>query len=166
MRFAASGQGTRVVRRVKIYTDGAADNTDSSRGAWAYVMVEKDGLIEKSGIAVCGNGNRLKMMAMIEAVQRVNDLESKPDEVILYSDSEYCVEAFSGRRQVRRHHRNADLVDRFRVIMQAFQREGITVRLEWIKRNRGDPFIGRARDVANTELKGDQECDTLYEFFA
>jgi ribonuclease HI len=150
--------------RVEIYTDGAADRA-SKRGGWAWVMRDKDEFIDKSGAETDTNVNRMKMTAMIHAAERLMGSRLKPDEVVFYSDCEYCIDVFSEKYQVLRHHRNYDLICRFIAGARVLEGRGTTVRLEWIKAGSGNPFIDRADAAARVEMAGKQASANLMGFF-
>jgi ribonuclease HI len=155
------------MKHLKIYTNGAADTANSSYGGWAYVMVEEENWVENSGRVSITNANRLKMTAMLQALESVIGRSSKPDEVILYSDSEYCIECFSGGRRVAHRHRHAELINPCLDIVLALQQARTTVRFKWLEKRIRDPFIGSALSIAKAELKGNEpESHNLWAFLA
>ena len=152
------------MKHLKIYTNGAADTANSSYGGWAYVMVEEENWVENSGRVSITNANRLKMTAMLKALESVIDRSSKPDEVILYSDSAYCIDCFSERRQVEHRHRHAKVINPCLDIVSVLELAGTSVR--WRKKRIGDPFMGTALSIAKKELKGNEpESHNLWALF-
>jgi ribonuclease HI len=141
------------MKRLEIYTDGAVDRV-SKRGGWAWVMLYKDELIEKSGAETDSNLNRMKMMAMIHSAEKLMGSRFKPDEATFYSDCEYCLYVFSEKHQAQRRHKNYDLIQRFMKDARFLESRGIAIRLESIKGSRRNPFNDRADAAARTEMAG------------
>jgi ribonuclease HI len=149
-----------------IYNGGAAGKADSTCGGWAYVMAMDEEWWEKSGRVSKANANRLEMTALLEALEDVSGMSPKPDEVIVYFNSAYCVDRFSEGRKVGRRHKNADLLNRCLAMVSVLQQAGTTVRFKWIKKRSPDPFMDRALSIANAEVNpADAKACNILETF-
>lgn len=78
---------------ISIYTDGSCDNVSSKKGACAYVVIEKNNMID-SGIKgyLYTTNNRMEMRAIILALEYCikNNVTAN-----IYTDSRYCVNGYN-----------------------------------------------------------------------
>ena len=78
------------MQKVKIYTDGACSGNPGP-GGWAAILIYKDTIKEISGGERNTTNNIMELTAIKEALKALK-VEC---EVELYSDSAYCVNAFT-----------------------------------------------------------------------
>lgn len=78
------------MQKVKIYTDGACSGNPGP-GGWAAILIYKDTIKEISGGEKNTTNNIMELTAIKEALKALK-VEC---EVELYSDSAYCVNAFT-----------------------------------------------------------------------
>lgn len=73
-----------------IFTDGGARG-NPGRGGWGYVYVVDDKIIKEGfGGADHTTNNRMELMAIIEALKAIGNVDT-----ILYSDSNICVQTYN-----------------------------------------------------------------------
>ena len=77
------------MKKVIIYTDGAC-SINPGPGGWGAILMYGSHKKEISGGDNSTTNNKMEMMAVIRALQQLNE----PCEVDLYSDSAYVVNAF------------------------------------------------------------------------
>jgi len=128
---------------VEIYTDGSFSH-QSKNGGWAIVVVKDDEVIDKKyGKVKHGSGpnvtsNRMELQAIIEALEYTND------DLVILSDSKYCVDGCNlwmknwkkqhWKRTVNKHVKNKDLWQR----IDSLLRDNVTIK--WIKGHNGNKF--------------------------
>jgi len=78
------------MKKVKIYTDGACSGNPGA-GGWAAVLIYNSKIKEVSGYDKNTTNNRMELFAIIQGVAMLKE----PCEVIIYSDSQYAVDAFN-----------------------------------------------------------------------
>ena len=78
------------MKRVEIYTDGACSGNPGI-GGWGSILIYKG--VEKiiSGGELSTTNNRMELTAIIKALEALKE----PCEVLIYSDSQYAVDAVS-----------------------------------------------------------------------
>ena len=76
------------MKKVEIYTDGACSGNPGA-GGWGSILIYKG--IEKiaSGGELSTTNNRMELTAIIEGLKCLKE----PCEVVIYSDSQYAVDA-------------------------------------------------------------------------
>ena len=78
------------MQQITIYTDGACSGNPGA-GGWGAILIYKDYLKEISGAEKETTNNRMELLAVIKALS----LLKKEQDVVLYSDSAYVVNAFN-----------------------------------------------------------------------
>jgi ribonuclease HI len=73
-------------KTIDVYTDGSSYNGE---GGWAYVIVNEDKNIEKSGKIKNSTNNIAEITAIYQAI-----LNTKED-IKIYTDSKYCIGCFT-----------------------------------------------------------------------
>lgn len=86
--------------KLRIYTDGACSGNPGP-GGWAMVFNKADSCQTYSGYELETTNNRMELMAVVEALKQIRKEEDELnvqgyDEVELYSDSAYVVNAING----------------------------------------------------------------------
>lgn len=80
-----------------IFTDGATSKNgqDGAKGGWAFSIYNENGewLIDGAGKEYNTTNNRMEMTAIIEGLFQIQPILKKEDQVVVYSDSAYCVNA-------------------------------------------------------------------------
>ena len=76
-------------KHVDIYTDGACSGNPGD-GGWAAILFYRNFRREVSGAERDTTNNRMELMAIIKGLGMLKE----PCEVTVYSDSQYCVDAF------------------------------------------------------------------------
>ena len=76
-------------KHVDIYTDGACSGNPGD-GGWAAILFYRNFRREVSGAERDTTNNRMELMAVIKGLGMLKE----PCEVTVYSDSQYCVDAF------------------------------------------------------------------------
>ncbi len=83
---------------IEIYTDGAFrlnKNVGKWVGGWAFVLIRGRDIIQKSGFRHNTTNNRMELIALINALETLRDNYTPPDEVRIYSDSQYMINSAS-----------------------------------------------------------------------
>ena len=76
-------------KHVDIYTDGACSGNPGD-GGWAAILFYRNFRREVSGAERDTTNNRMELMAVIKGLGMLKE----PCEVTVFSDSQYCVDAF------------------------------------------------------------------------
>ena len=81
-----------------VFTDGSIiDNGgENALGSWAFSFTYKDNYYEEYGIIKNSTSNISELTAIMKSLQKIKD---KTVPVMLYSDSQYCVNAITKWRQ-------------------------------------------------------------------
>ena len=79
---------------VRIYTDGACSK-NPGLGSWAAILTYQDERKEMYGVFKHSTNNRMEIMAVIKAVEALNDPINLDIKVEIYSDSRYVTDAFN-----------------------------------------------------------------------
>lgn len=78
------------MKRVKIYTDGACSGNPGP-GGWGAILEYNGIKKELSGGVLMTTNNRMELLAVIESLKKIKE----PCEIVLYSDSNYIVQAIN-----------------------------------------------------------------------
>ncbi|MCL2128385.1 MAG: ribonuclease HI [Treponema sp.] len=78
---------------LKIYTDGGCSGNPGP-GGWAYVMVAQtfqgpEVLAERSGAEKATTNNRMELMAVINSLRDLKNMENLPRKAVICTDSQY-----------------------------------------------------------------------------
>jgi ribonuclease HI len=89
--------------KIEIYTDGSC-YYKTKEGGWAFVITEDNKEIVQLGSGeIDTTSNRMELTAIIEAIEVCN-LEMPNEDVIIYTDSKYCVNGYT--KWMHKWHRN------------------------------------------------------------
>ena len=150
------------MRKVTIYTDGAARGNPDGPGGYGTVLeyVDTKGELHTKELSQGykkTTNNRMELMAVIAGLEALN----RPCEVELYSDSQYVVNAFNQhwidgwvkkgwKRGKNEPVKNVDLWKR---LLAA--KEPHTVKFIWVKGHNGHPQNERCDELATGAADGD-----------
>lgn len=133
-----------VVKSYVAYTDGSNDNNHPSRPAGAaYVILDSNGNeLHRAAKGFLGKTNNFaELMAIISAVNWIPQGAS----VIVYSDSQYAINALSGRYKAKA---NLNLIEMFYEVSR-----GKEVFFEWVKGHNGNHWNEIVDKMANAEYQ-------------
>lgn len=133
-----------------VYTDGSCMPTSSNGyGAWAGIILSPAG--EKktvSGSEYPTTNNRQEMTAILEGI-RATPVGS---DVMVYSDSEYCVQTFSSwcwkwaqKQSIWGKKKNTDIV---KLVMDEMNKR--QVKFQWVRGHNGNPINEECDRICNT----------------
>lgn len=129
-----------------IYTDGAYSML-KNEGAFAYVILDSNGIVIKKRAYKCINetNNRMELKAIIAALYNLPNKDEKVN-VLVVSDSQYALCTLCGtwRRKL-----NQDLFDVYERIMK--ERE-IEIEWKWVKGHNGDFYNEMCDEMCNQVL--------------
>ncbi|MDR1877818.1 MAG: ribonuclease HI [Flavobacteriaceae bacterium] len=148
---------------IEVFTDGASSG-NPGKGGYGIIMRLHGTSYEKTfseGFRLTTN-NRMELLAVIVALEKI----TKPDqEVTVYSDSRYVIEAINKnwiyRWEKKRFEKvkNPDLWLRF---LKIYRKHKVT--FKWIKGHVGHPENERADKLAVSASKSEElSVDTAYE---
>ncbi|QWT18158.1 ribonuclease HI [Collinsella sp. zg1085] len=148
--------------RVDIYTDGAARG-NPGRGGYGSVLCYqspsgKTHMLELSRGYQCTTNNRMELMGVIAAIEALK----QPCELVVHSDSQYVVRAFTERwidawqakgwkTASKQPVKNVDLWKRLLAVMNQHE-----VRFVWVKGHAGHPLNERCDSLATQAADGDE----------
>ena len=141
------------MKKIYLYTDGACSGNPGPGG---YGIVLKAAGMEKTlskGFRLTTNG-RMEVMAVAEALKAIKWTDA---EVILTSDAEYVVKAFSEGRLLNWEARGWSKVantDLWKEILKAMRAKRLTVSANWVKGHAGHPENERCDRLAVEAYKG------------
>ncbi len=145
---------------IEIFTDGASQGNPGPGG---YGTILKSGKHYKEiseGYRLTTN-NRMELLAVIIGLEALKNLNQ---EVIIYSDSKYVVDAvekawvFGWQKKGYKDKKNADLWERFLQVYKLHK-----VKFKWIKGHAGHPENERCDTLAVMASKGKLKIDSVYE---
>ena len=131
------------------YTDGSCNNLSPYReGGAAYVILDSNGnMVKRNSKGFVGvTNNKMELMAILSAVASVPEGTS----MIVYTDSQYCIQVLSNKANANNFTRpNAD------VIRQYFKYAGRlkNVRFEWVKGHNGNEYNELVDAMANSRTE-------------
>ena len=73
---------------IKVYTDGGCIG-NPGKGAWAYVLLLPGNEIRGSGGVSATTNNQMELSAVIEALEELQTLGTKPGQGVIHTDSQY-----------------------------------------------------------------------------
>ena len=148
---------------IEIYTDGASSG-NPGKGGYGIVMILKGTSYEKNfseGFRLTTN-NRMELLAVITALEKIN---KSNQEVEIYSDSKYVVDAitknwiYGWEKKKFDKVKNSDLWIRF---LKIYRKHKVT--FHWIKGHLGHSNNEKADKLATNAAKGDKlSIDIVYE---
>ncbi len=146
---------------IQVYTDGAASGNPGP-GAYAAVLQAKNGYKELVHGFRKTTNNRMELWAVIAALEA---LKAQQQEVRIYSDSRYVVDAVEKRwlhtwiQNGFKNKKNPDLWQRF---WKVYNQHKVT--LTWVKGHANIPLNERCDQLATKCIKtGPWDIDTVYE---
>ena len=144
------------MKAVTIYTDGACKGNPGP-GGWGVVLTFGERVKELKGGEPLTTNNRMELMAVIQALQALN----QPCDVTLFLDSEYVrkgiTEWIQGwkakgwRTASKQPVKNADL---WQTLDSLVSGSGHQIQWRWVKGHAGDPGNERADALANEGVPG------------
>jgi ribonuclease HI len=151
---------------VTIYTDGSARGNPEGPGGYGAIVVYVDGkgtVHERefsAGFKKTTN-NRMELMAAIAGLEAL----TKPCQVVLYSDSQYLVKAFSEhwlegwikKGWTRGKNEPVKNIDLWKRLLKAMEPHQVTY--EWVKGHAGHPMNERCDILATTAADGENLAD-------
>jgi len=137
---------------IAIYTDGSCKGNPGP-GGYAGLILHKDGSEEViKGSSLDTTNNRMELKAVIETLKVLK----KSTEVVLYSDSEYCIKAINERLSKwiknnwkgsnKNRVKNIDLWQEYLEVSNIHTIKGI-----WIKAHSGDEYNELVDSIAKEE---------------
>ncbi|MCU0393970.1 MAG: ribonuclease HI [Thermoflexibacter sp.] len=138
---------------IEIYTDGSSRGNPGA-GGYGVVLISRKHKIRKELSAGYRNttNNRMELLAVIVGLEALKII---PSEVLIYSDSQYVVNAVEknwllGWEKVDfKNKKNADLWKRFLKVYRLHH-----VRFQWVKGHAGNPENERCDVLATTAADG------------
>jgi len=147
-----------MTEKVDVYTDGSYFKI-TNKGGYGIVILYDDQHIELSRGFLNTTSNRMELMAVIVALERIEEFINGY-EITIYSDSKYVVNAVEKgwleswahadwKRTTGRELKNADLWKRFYPLMMMHK-----FNFEWIRAHNGHRFHDRADKLAYNSANG------------
>ena len=137
------------VQPVTIYTDGACRGNPGP-GGWGATLIQGSDYKELYGGEAQTTNNRMELTAAIQALQALKH----PAAVILYTDSQYVVQAMTkwlanwkARGWRKADGKPVENVDLWKALENAASRHD--VQWHWVRGHSGDPGNERADALAN-----------------
>lgn len=135
-----------------IYTDGSSRGNPGP-GGFGVVLMYKNHRKEISGGYKLTTNNRMELMAVIEGLK---SLKTEDIPVVIYSDSQYVVNAISKgwlqnwiRTNFKGGKKNRDLWMQYYQLSKKFN-----IRIVWVKGHASNPFNNRCDELATTAADG------------
>ena len=135
--------------KVKIYTDGAAV-PNPGKGSYAAILFFEGDYKEVVGTYRLTTNNRMEMMAVIAALESLQD----KCEVTLYSDSKYVIETYTKGWKKKK---NADLWRRLIPLCEKHN-----VNFVWVRGHDGNAGNEKCDELAQQALKEIGQEDVGY----
>ena len=137
---------------IKIYTDGAARGNPGPGGYGCILMYGQHRKELSAGYRLTTN-NRMELLAVITALQ---SLTKKDIPVLIYSDSQYVVNAIEKgwlntwiKTNFKGGKKNSDLWKTYHHIAKAF-----SIKMIWVKGHADNPFNNRCDELATAAADG------------
>lgn len=148
------------MKKIRIFTDGACF-PNPGLGAYAFVIVQDDKIIyEESRAEMETTNNIMELSAIIRALRHVfaNRTLYTFDGLIVYSDSQYCVEGINSwihtwKASLWLNAQKKPVKNKEFWLELDELRHNRAVAFIWIKGHNGDPFNERADELCQEEIK-------------
>lgn len=138
---------------IAVFTDGSAHTKDRS-GGWAWVAIDAfDGIESDSGYVTQTTIGQMELCAVGKALVSL-DSKYGPQDVLVYSDSEYVVLGFNDPK--RKRNKNRDWWDG--VVQGASYHKSVT--MEHVRGHRGHNFNELADELAGKARKNGIRSDS------
>lgn len=143
------------MKKIEIYTDGACSG-NPGRGGWSAILC---GEVEISGGEENTTNNRMELMAAIQALQKVDDMNIDSEcEISIYTDSQYVKSGITDwiKNWVKNEWRNSQKqpVKNKELWQQLLAlSENKNISWHWIRGHVGDEFNERADKLARLQCK-------------
>ena len=137
---------------ITIYTDGSALNETNNKGGYGIVLINGSIKCYCGGQYYNTTSARMEILGIIRALQKCN----KGDDVLIYCDNEYAVNALKKRWVFRwndtnfRGKKNKDLWKQF---LKEYHRLDQRVILQWLRGHDGDKYNEMADQLARQGSK-------------
>ena len=121
------------------YTDGSCDNLSPyGEGGSAYIILKGDEIVRSGSKGFVGTtNNRMEMLAIISAVCAT----PKGSDLIIYTDSQYCITAFTN---VKKPKKNLDLISLYHHSASGLK----SIEFRWVKGHNGDKYNEKVDSMA------------------
>ena len=121
------------------YTDGSCDNLSPyGEGGSAYIILKDDEVVCSGSKGFVGTtNNRMEMLAIISAVCAT----PKGSDLIVYTDSQYCITAFTN---VKKPKKNLDLISLYHHSVSGLS----SIEFRWVKGHNGDKYNEKVDSMA------------------
>lgn len=148
--------------QVTAYTDGASSpQKEHGIGGWGFCMFTEgvDCEIRQSGYEKDTTNQRMEMLAIIKALRTATQLSDKPVNVLIVSDSRYCIDGITqwshnwkrnGWRKSGGEIKNLDLWKR---MYDLVYNKHLVVEFKWVKGHSGDHYNDIADELATSAKK-------------
>lgn len=149
--------------KVRIYTDGACSGNPGP-GGWAVVFNTHNDCETMSGHERETTNNRMELMAVVKAYEKILSGKVRGTSFELFSDSAYVVNAINscwldkwqlnGWQTTRGEDiKNKDLWVRFNKVRARLMQKGIKIRVVKIKGHAGNAFNEYVDELAKDEVR-------------
>lgn len=149
--------------KVRIYTDGACSGNPGP-GGWAVVFNMHNDCETLSGHESDTTNNRMELMAVVKAYERILSGKVRGTSFELYSDSAYVVNAINGcwldrwkmngwKTTRGEDIKNRDLWTRFSTLRGKLIGRGVTITITKIKGHAGNAFNEYVDELAKDEVR-------------
>lgn len=141
------------MREFVIYTDGAYSRLNNE-GAFAYVILDNNGVVVKKAAYKCVNetNNRMELKAIIAAIYNLPNKEEQVNALVV-SDSQYALCTLFG---TWRMNLNQDLFD---VYERIIKERKIEIEWKWVKGHNGDYYNEMCDEMCNKVLGYDVNAE-------
>lgn len=146
------------MKKIEIYTDGACCG-NPGRGGWGAILCGEFGEVEISGGEESTTNNRMELMAAIQALQKVDDMNINSEcEISIYTDSQYVKSGITDwiknwikkewRNSQKQPVKNKELWQKLLALSA-----GKNISWHWIRGHVGHEFNERADKLARSQCK-------------
>jgi len=154
------------MRKIEIWTDGAALPTNPGPGGIGIVVKSGDLLTEYSVGFMWTTNNRMELMALIKALCSLDIVGSEMGntEITIHSDSKYVVDSINkgwAKNWLSKLGCVRKNLDLWMIYMKLHDKLKPTVK--WVKGHNGDEYNEMCDKLANEAAKSPTEHDVVYE---
>lgn len=124
---------------ITIYTDGSAYNAHNNRGGYGIVMINGSIKYYCGGCYYHTTSARMEIMGIIKALEKC----SNGDQILVYCDNEYAVNALKKRwlfRWLNDNFIGKKNEDLWRLFLKQYHRLNCQVKLEWIRGHNNNKY--------------------------